>query len=131
MKMLLPLMLMLPGCTLPSTLHNRDTGEWITLGGSLGTRTQKEQAVAVSSTGTMISYGITGKDETIIARDYFLLQGVGELATAARQAYQSSNITRRALGAQQVQKVGIRADKAVRLKALEALEPEVMLLPAP
>ena len=128
---LLLLSVILTGCTLPSTLYNTQTGEHVTLGGSLGTRSAKEQAVAVSASGTMLSYSIEGKSETDLAKFFFAEKAIGELATAARQAFSSANVTRRALGAQSVRKVAIRADRAVQLKALDAVVPEATLLPVP
>src|SRR6187551_3246408 len=126
MKLLAPL-LMLCGssCTLPCTMYNAQTGEHVTLGGSLATKTTKESAFAVSASGTVLGYNIDGKDETLGPKYYFMWQTVGEIANAARQAYSSANATKRALGAQQVQRVGINADRAVRLKALEPVLPEV------
>ena len=127
---LLPL-LALSGCAVHPGIYNRDTGEHIFLGGSIGTKTEKESAMAMSANGTMIAYGMTGSDQTLIPKGYFAWQTIGELATAARQAFSSANVTRRALGAQSVRKVAIRADRAVQLKALDAVVPEATLLPAP
>lgn len=126
MKRLLPL-IFISSCTMHPSAYNPQTGEFVSLGGSLGTKTTKESAYAQTSNG-IIAYGIEGKDETIGVKYYFLEEAIGEIANAVRQSIGTVEGTKRAIGAQGVRRSAINADRAVRLKALEIPATEALPL---
>ena len=123
MKRLIPL-IFISSCTIHPSAYNPATGEFVSLGGSLGTKTTKESAYAQTSNG-VIAYGIEGKDETIGVKYYFLEEAIGEIANAVTHSVNSVEGTKRAIGAQGVRRSAINADRAVRLKALEIPAAEV------
>src|SRR6187551_2803675 len=112
MKRLIPLVF-LSSCTIHPSSYNPATGEFVSLGASLGTKTTKESAYAQTSTGETIAYGIEGKDETIGVKYYFMEEAIGEIANAVRQSIGTVEGTKRAIGAQGVRRSAINADRAV------------------
>ena len=122
--LILLLLVMLTSCTVHPGIYNAQTGEHVFLGGSFGSKTTSESAFAVSSSGSSIGYSMEGKDETLLPKYYFMEKAIGEMANAARQAFSSSNLTKRALGEQGVRRAGINANRAIQLKTLETALPE-------
>ena len=113
--LLLSAITLLSSCTVHPYAYNPTTGEFVSAGGSLATRSDFEQAYAETSSGTRLGYQMWGKDETVVPRAYFWEKGITSVAGTALNGYRTAQSTRRILGGQSVQKLGIRAARDVRL----------------
>jgi hypothetical protein len=122
---LLLVMLALPACTVPQFAYNPGTGEYVSNGGSLMTKSTDEEAFAQTASGTILSRRIIGKDETVVPRAYFWEKGISTAVGHAAGAFRTAESSRRILSGHSVQRAGIRAARDVRLAEIAVPATEV------
>jgi hypothetical protein len=124
---LLLVMLALPACTIHPMAYNPGTGEFVSTGSSLATRSTQEGGFARTAAGTELGYYINGKDETVVPRAYFWERGITSVAGTVLNGFRTAQSTERILSGHSVQRAGIRAARDVRLA--EIAVPPVTELP--
>jgi hypothetical protein len=128
MKSLLPLILLLSSCTVHPFAYNPTTGEYVSNGASVLTKSLYEDGYARTSSGTELAYRIQGKDETYLPKAYFWEKGISTAVGHAAGSFRTAESSRRILGQQSVNKLGIRAARDVRLAEI-AVPAEVPIIP--
>ncbi len=120
---LLPLILFLPliSCEVLPTAKLAD-GSIITGGGTIFAKSQSKSVTVTHPNGLAMTYSSTGHDETVVPTKVIASKTTLGLAGYARDAFRTSEGTKRVLSGHDVEKTGIQSTERVELKKLDIPE---------
>lgn len=124
--------LILVGCSSPGIVVHKGKDGTITAvatSPSIGEDSLSDEFLATANIPGLGEFSVHSrkieKDQTEIANAYFTTEAAKAMITGATAKARSSDSVKKAVSKDSVRKVGINADKAVKLKALEhVVEPQ-------